>query len=279
MGIETTQNGPLSADEGERWARWRVWGIRIWYGLLSVWTLLMAQGVVALALGQAGPGERFVYATVTAWKLLAIGGILWICWTAGRSVVAFQAVVVGWVGWLGSERLFAVQPEDATPVASAITTVVLWLLPLVLLRPHRGQLLRVHARPSVILLPLALVAAVPLCLYAVRQGDLATGLTGLVDARYAACGLGAVLAVQAVYAALRPRSSRWLPRFVALVAAWIGLAATIWPHDLTSLGRGWGFALICWALVFVAGSEVEAARGSAWGAARAAMVARRRRRS
>jgi hypothetical protein len=228
----------------------------------------MSHGVVSLALGQAGPDERFGYAAVTAWKLLAVGGVLVICWTGGRSVVAFQALVVGWVGWLGSERLFAVPPPDETPLVSAIATVVLWLLPLVALRPHRGQLLRVRARPSAILLPLALAAAVPLCLYAVRQGDLSTGLTGAVNVRYSACGLGVVLAVQAVFAALRPRGSRWLPRFVALAAAWIGLAAVIWPGDLTSPGRAWGLALICWALVFVAGSEMEAIRDATGGARR-----------
>jgi hypothetical protein len=96
----------------------RVWGIRIWYGLLSLWALSMARGAVVLALGQVVPAERFGHAAI---------------------------------------------------------------LP-----------------------PLALAAAVPLCLYAVRHGDLATGLTGPVEAFYSACGLGVVLAVEAVYAALRP---------------------------------------------------------------------------
>src|SRR5258706_1840185 len=260
MGLETAQSAPTPAEEDERWPRWRVWGIRIWYGLLSLWALSMARGAVILALGQVVPDERFGYAAVTAWKLLAVGGVLWICWTGGRSVVAVQSLVVGWVGWLGSEQLFAVRPADDTPIVAAILTVVLWLVPLVLLRPHRGQLLHVRARPRAILLPLALAAAVPLCLYAVRQGDFATGLNGPVVVFYSACGLGVVLAMQAVYAALRPDGNRWLPRFVALVAAWIGLAATMWPHALTSPGLRWGLALVCWALLFVAGSEAEAIR-------------------
>jgi hypothetical protein len=111
-----------------------------------------------------------------------------------------------------------------------------------------------------ILLPLALGAAVPLCVYAVRQGDLVTGLGDVEDIYYVACGLGLVLAFQAVFAGLRPRGSRWLPRFVALVAAWVGLAAIIWSHDVTSPGRGWGVALVCWALLFLAGAELEARR-------------------
>jgi hypothetical protein len=275
MGIEAVQSTSTPSDAAERWPRWRVWTIRVWYGLLGLWVLSMSQGVVRLLLGDAGADERFTYVVVTAWKLLALGGVLGVSWTGGRSVVAFQAVVVGLVGWSGAELLYAVHPADDTPVASAITTVVLWLLPLVLLRPHRGELSRVHARPSAILLPLALVAAVPLCMYAVRQGDLATGLNGRVELYYVSCSLGIVLAVQAVFAGLRPRGSRWLPRFVALVAACAGLAAIIWPHDLTSPGRGWGIALVCWALLFLAGSEVEANRDPTW----TILAARRNRRT
>ena len=260
MDIRVARSDPTEEEELQRWPRWRVLAIRVWYGLLGLWALLMAQGVVTLALGQVASDERYGYWTVSAWKLLAIGGVLGVCWTGGRSVVAFQSVVLGWVGWSGAERLFASSPPDETPVLSALTTVALWLLPLILLRPCRRELLRVRARPSVILLALAVVAAVPLCWYAVRQGDLATGLYGRAVIYYSACQLGIVLTVQATFAAVRPRGSRWLPRFVALATAWIGLAAIIWPHDLTSPGRGWGIALGCWALVFVAGSELVSRR-------------------
>ncbi|WP_130511867.1 hypothetical protein [Krasilnikovia cinnamomea] len=260
MGAAAVQSASTPSGAGERWPRWRVWIIRIWYGLLGLWALSMSQGVVRLILGDAGADERFTYVVVTAWKLLALGGVLGVSWTGGRSVVAFQAVVVGFVGWWGSELLYAVHPADATPAASMIATVVLWLLPLVLLRPHRGELARFHARPSAVLLPLALVAAVPLCVYAVRQGDLATGLNGRVEVYYVSSGLGLVLAVQVVFAGFRPRGSRWLPRFVALVAVCTGLAAIVWPDDLTSPGRGWGIALVCWALLFMVGAEVEVNR-------------------
>jgi hypothetical protein len=120
--------------------RMGMWSIRIWYGLLSLWARSMSHGVVLLALGEAGPGERFGQGAVTAWKLLAVGGVLGICWTAGRSVVAFHALVVGWVAWMLSERLYAVPPPDDSPVVSPSLRVIQWLLPLVLLRPHRrGQ--------------------------------------------------------------------------------------------------------------------------------------------
>ena len=114
MGIDLTHEQTTSTAAAERWPRWRVWTIRIWYALLGVWALAMSHSVVSLALGHAGPGERFGSGAVTAWKLLAVGGVFGIWWTGGRSVVAFQSLVVGWVGWLGSERLYAVAPPDDT---------------------------------------------------------------------------------------------------------------------------------------------------------------------
>jgi hypothetical protein len=245
MGIEETQE---QTAQNQHWARWRLWTIRICYALLSVWALLMAQW--GFRLWQADPGYHFGYGSVTAWKLLAVGGVFAICLTAGRSVVAFYALMVGWASWFLAERLYPAAPEEETGILSILTTVVLWLLPLVLLRPNRRELLRPELRPSAILLPLALVAAVPLLIYSVRQGrtDQDSGI------------LGVAVAAQAVLAALRPRHTRWLPRFVALAAGSIGLLAVIWPDDLGSPGRAWGAALIGWALLFAAAAEVEARR-------------------
>jgi hypothetical protein len=259
MGIQIRHSRTTSANENERWAGRRVWAIRIWYGLLSLWALSMAHGAVTLLLGNAAPGEHFGSGMVTALKLLAVGGALGICWTGGRSIVAFQALAVGLAAWLASERLFAVP----TPIGSLIPTILvsaaLWLLPLILLSPQRRQLLRPQVRPSAILLPLALAATVPLWIYAVRQGDLS--ISDTEDAS----SIGVVLAAQILFAALRPRGSRWLPRFVALATAWIGVLTVIWPHDLTSPGRAWGAVLICWALLFAGANELHASRGPARG--------------
>jgi hypothetical protein len=90
--------------------------------------------------------------------------------TVGRSGVAFQSLVVGWAGWFLSERPFSAPPHpDETPILSFVTTWVLWLLPLVLLHPHRRELIRLELRPNATLLPLALAAAVPLSIYSVHQ--------------------------------------------------------------------------------------------------------------
>jgi hypothetical protein len=215
----------------------------------------MAFSVVWLILGQAGPGEHFAFATVTAWKLLATGGVFGICWSGGRSVVAVQAVVVGWFGWILSDRLWAVEPAGSTPLMSAVATVVLWLLPLVLLRPNRRELFTPRLRASAYLSPMAVGAAVPLVIYSIRQGGLATAGLPEADAAYALTALGVVLAVQAVFAALRPSGSAWLPRFVALAAVWVGLGAIIWPNDLGSLGLTWGAALLAWGIAFAVCAE------------------------
>lgn len=261
MTTDIARDGITVTTADDRWPRWRVWTIRIWYGLLSLWALSMSAGVVRLALGQAGPGERFAYATVTAWKLLAVGGVLAICWTGGRSVVAFQAVACGQLCWILAESLYAAQPADATPVGSAVGTVVLWLVPLLLLQPDRRELLRLRTQPSAILLPLALAAAVPLAIYAAHQGNLANDPAHADSvSAYDTTLLGVVLAGQAVFAALRPRCTVWLPRLVALAAAWIGLAGVIWPDDMGSIGRGWGAAVIAGAIAFAAANEAEARR-------------------
>lgn len=260
MRTDTAQEGTTAIGSPDRWPRWRIWAIRVWYGLLSLWALSLARGVVSLALGRADPDDHFGSATVTAWKLLATGAVLVIFWTGGRSVVAFQALAVGSIGWALSEQLWAVRPADSSPFASAIATVVLWFLPLLLLRPDRQQLRHLRAHPSAMLLPLALAAAVPLMIYSVHQGGLASDSGGVDGGAYDRTALGVVLAVQAVFAALRPAHSRWLPRLIALAATWVGLAAVLWPDDLGSLGLGWGVTLIGWGLAFAAAAEVETRR-------------------
>ena len=259
--VRAPSNALQDSDAGGRtapWPRWRVWAIRGWYGLLSLWAVLMASSVIRMIFGQAGPGEHFGYATVSAWKLLATGGVLVICWTGGRSVVAYQALVVGVLATMLSDRLWAVEPVDSTPVMSALAMIVLWLLPLVALRPNRRDLLRLRPQFSLVLLTMAVAAAVPLISYSIYQGALATGGGGvLVDPAYALTALGVVLAAQAIFAALRPSGSIWLPRFVALAAVWTGTAAIIWPDDLGSLGLTWGAVLAGWGFVFASTAEAQ----------------------
>jgi hypothetical protein len=257
MTISAQQGTTAPQDWEERpWPAWRTWTIRVWYGLLSGWAVLMAHGVLSLVLGRAGAGEHFVYGTVTVFKLLACGGVFGLCWTGGRSVLSFHFLVVGSVAWSASELLWAQQPPGSTPVASAIATGVLWFLPLIVLRPNRRELLRLRLQPSAALLPLTLVLAVPAVLEAVRLGALAT--TGPTYGLYAdGCSLAVVLAAQAVFSALRPRDGRWLPRIVGAAAGFVGLLAVVWPDDVASPGRAWGGGLIAWSALYLAVAELE----------------------
>jgi hypothetical protein len=92
----------------------------------------------------------------------------------------------------------------------------------------------------------------PAAPFAVRQIPLSIN-----DEFVDAVQIGVVLAAQVLLASLRPQGSPWLPRFVALATAWIGALVIIWPNDLTSPGRAWGIALICWALLFAVVNEQD----------------------
>ena len=243
---------PAAGDPGHV-LTWRGLSIRIWYGLLSIWALMMAgHGLVVLTSGHAHAGEHFALATTPAWKILATGATVVICWTAGRSVLAFQSLVVGWTAWLASDRLWTAQPHDSSPLISGLATVAIWLMPVVLLRPRRRELFSFRARTSPALLLLAVVA-VPFTWYAVGQGHLADDPGAVEGVTYATTGLGVVLAFQVVHAALRPHSGRSALAYgVAASAAIAGFASVAWPHDFGSFGRLWGALVAAWAGVLLA---------------------------
>ena len=253
MTINTQGPDTVSADV-RRWPTWRVWSIRVWYGLLSLLTLSMGSGAIRLVMGEPEAGQHFGFGAVTVLKFLAMGGVFAICWTGGRSVVAFQFLVVGSVAWSVSEMLWALPPADSTPVASALSGVVVQFLPLILLRPHRRELLSLQLRPSAVLLALAVLLAVPAVINAAQLGGLA--MPGADESFWDMSSLWVVVAVQALFAALRPRDSRWLPRIIAVATGWLGLLAVLWPEDLASPGRAWGAALIVWAILFGAAAEL-----------------------
>ena len=145
---------------------------------------------------------------------------------------------------------------DATPIGSGISSIVIWFVPLVALRPHRKDMLRLSTRTTVPLLVLAAGASVPWLVYAVLQGRLATDPNGS-DAARDATTMAVVLAAQIAFAALLPRGTRWLPRVVTGATALVGLAAMLWPEDIASPGRAWGAALVVWSAGFAAVAEVR----------------------
>jgi hypothetical protein len=242
-----------AAPDGGHTPAWRSLAIRVWYGLLSVWALMMAgHGLFVMASGHAHTGEHFALVTVPAWKMLATGGTIVICWTAGRSVLAFQSLVVGWAAWLVSDQLWTAQPHDSSPLISGLATVAIWLMPVVLLRPRRKELFSFRPRMSPAIL-LSAAAAAPFIWYAVGQGHLAVDPGAADGVTYATTGLGVVLAFQTVHVALRPHSGRTALAYgVAACAAIVGLASVVWPHDFGGFGHLWGALVAAWGGVLMA---------------------------
>jgi hypothetical protein len=260
MTIKMQGTDPVAGAEDRTWPRWRVWMIRVWYALLSLLTVSMGSGAFRLVLGEPEVGQHFGYGAVTVLKFLAVGGVFAICWTGGRSVAAFQFLVVGSFAWSVSELLWAVPPGDWTPGSSFLASVVIWFLPLILLRPNRRELVSLKLRPSAVLLALAALLAVPAVINATQLGGLAE--PGADEGFYDMSSLWVVVAAQALFSALRPRAGRWLPRIIALATGWLGALSVVWPEDLASPGRAWGTALIVWAVLFAAAAEMATRRAS-----------------
>jgi peptidoglycan/LPS O-acetylase OafA/YrhL len=165
-------------------------------------------------------------------------------WTGGRSVAAYWAVAVGQLSWLVG-GVIAPQPDDVGVILGTVNVLILYG-PLILFRPHRRELLHPHVRPGRVVLGIAVVAAVPLCLFAWHLRTEVSGELG-----FDMVGLYVALAAGSLLAALRPRRSQWLSVAVATAAALVGAAAILRPNDQASPGILGGLLLLCWALTLL----------------------------
>ncbi len=239
-----TEIAPIHASAPNReWLRWRVILIRTWAGLLSVQALIMAQGLVLI--GQAGPGQHFMYATSTVWKLLSLGGVFVLLWTGGRSVISYWAIGVGQLVW-ACAGVLAPQP-DANPLPVSLANLLIFYGPLVALRPQRRQLLHPHFKAKRGSLAIAAAGSIPLVLIAIRLAGRLRGELG-----FDMVGLYLALSAFALFAALQPFGRRWLTHVVATAVALVGVAALVYPHDQASVGTSGGALLMTSAAVFAA---------------------------
>jgi hypothetical protein len=200
---------------------------------------MMAPGIVLIA--SAPTDERFMYATSTVWKLLSLGAVAVVMWTGGRSVAAYWALAIGQLSWLLG-GFIAPQPDDGGVIVGTVNMLILYG-PLILFRPHRRELLHPNVRPDRVLLGIALVAAVPLILFAWHLPTEVSGELG-----FDMVGLYVALAAGGLLAALRLPRSHWLSVAVATAAALVGAAAILRPHDQASPGILGGLLLLSWAL-------------------------------
>lgn len=225
------------------WPRWRVFLIRLWAGLLTVYALVMAQGIVVI--GTASPGDRFAYATSTIWKVLSLGGVALLLWTGGRSVISYWAIAVGQLVWAVA-GLLVPQPEGNGPLLNLVKLVIFYG-PLIALRPQRRELLHPHFQPSPTNLGIAIVGSIPLVLFAVHLVGQLHGELG-----FDMVGLYLVLSAMGIFAALQPQGQRWIARVVGAGAALTGIAAIVYPHGLASPGLLGGALLQSGGTVFAA---------------------------
>src|SRR4051812_25634218 len=148
MGTDHAPVRPLhdrhpSAYQHARALRARRVALRLIYGVLAVWTLLMAQGVVLLAAGQSIAGWDFMFATSTVFTLLSLAAVVPLAWTAGRSVGAARWLALGVLSWLIAEALTG----QLRPLES-VSMVIIWWGPWLALAPERRRLLIRPPRPG-----------------------------------------------------------------------------------------------------------------------------------
>jgi hypothetical protein len=221
------------------------------YGLLSLWTMAMAMGLAMLLAGKVPAGPyAFAAAGTTVWKLLSLGGYLVVMWTAGRSVVAVQWVLVGQVTWLVADM---VAPQDPTEGLSAlilrsVVNTLIFLGPWFLLAPERRQVVHLRPRPDRVAVAILALSLPALSMWAQHNSHLhfptTVGRAG-EELRFDVTGLALVFATVGLFAALRPSSRRWPLGVAAAGALYVGIdALATTSTDLASPGVPGGAAFL-----------------------------------
>ena len=153
---------------------------------------------------------------------------------------------------LGGQYLFALVP--------IVVVVLLWWF-----HPARGQRMRLGGRPQPILAALALLAAIPLVMYALDQAAIqracVNGDQHCEEFHYA--GMAALAyALPLVGLVALFRMPGWLitARLAAAAAAVFGLSAILFPDLPSSIGTTWGAVTIGGGILFLVVAELGARR-------------------
>jgi len=177
-----------------------------------------------------------------------------------RRISEMQAVALGFVGFGAGYALGGAVPFLLGPV---VIVALLWWL-----HPAREEL-AFRGRPQPILAALAVLAAIPLVIYAIDQAEIQRACV-LADEHceeFHFAGMAALafaLPLVGLAAAWRAPGWRTVARLVAVAAAVFGLSGILYPDNLSSIGTTWGAIVLGAAAVFLAVSEV-AARSSGTG--------------
>jgi hypothetical protein len=225
--------------------------------------------VVSLVIGWFEGGDRLIHRVhdlgYGVWGgILLVVGLIALSRRPERRPAALQQLLVGIAAyWIAV--LLAVDFEPGilgfALIFGVVAVVLVWLYP-----ADRAQL--AHAgRPSVVLVLLTLLAAVPLILYVIDMAALQRAgppSDAHVEEHHwttmASMALGILLV--AGLAALRPPGWQ-IPAWSAGAAAFVfGLASVVFPAYPGSVGRAWGLTAMAGGILFVAAAEWEARRAA-----------------
>lgn len=245
MTAEAT-TAPLAPARPVRAERVRRLLLRIVTGVLTLQLVAMlAAGPLALVRGEVPPTLTLAALLAPIGKLLSLGALAVVTWTAARSVVAVQMWVLGQgVAVLGQ----LVAPQADATVLDGLLSLVVFTGVVIALRPHRRELLRLRLSPDagLALAALPIVAAgVVLASSAHRAPAVASvEATELAEVRFDVAVLALAFVVLAAWAATRPSRRTWPALAVAAAAALTGALVLVLSGAWASPGPVAGVLLV-----------------------------------
>jgi MFS family permease len=238
-------------------------------GVLGVAWAIPLFGFPSLVLGWIEGGERLQHRVhdlgYGAWAGLFMAvGYLSQLRAPERRIAGFQQAVVA----LGAMAVAVALSVDAGPILLLVLGFAVLTAVLGVYHPSRDRLLQAPERPIVPLLALAILAAIPLTMYAVEMAELQrNGLPAdpHVAERHWSTMAAMALSIWFVAALAGLRTPGWrIPAWSAgLAAAVFGLSSIVFPAYPGSVGSTWGLVAVVGGVIFVAVAEGIARRGSA----------------
>lgn len=237
-------------------------------GVLGVAWAIPLFGFPSLVLGWFEGGERLQHRVhdlgygVWGGIFMAVGYLSQLR-SPERRIAGFQQAALA----LAAMAVAVALSVDAGLILFLVLGFALLTVVLGVFHPARERLLRAPARPSVPLLALALLAAIPLTIYAVDMAELQrNGLAAdtHVAERHWSTMAALALSIWFVAGLAGLRTPGWrIPAMCAgLGAAVFGLSSIVFPGYPGSVGTTWGLVSVIGGAVFVGLAEWIARRES-----------------
>ena len=173
-------------------------------------------------------------------------------WSPERKPAVMQGAAAAGLGLaigyaLGGQPVFALVP--------IVVTIVLWAF-----HPSRGHAMRLGGRPQPVLIALAVLAAIPLVMYALDQAAIQRscieGDQQCDEFHFAGmAALSFALPLAAFVASFPVAGRRIVARLVGAAAVVLGLSGVLFPDAVSSIGTMWGAVTIVVGVLFAAVTE------------------------